>query len=89
MPAQDLANGGSAINAPAGRFAAIVASDTGDLNFVTRAVYVGGAGDIAAVGVDGGAPIVFKAVPAGVILPIRVSRINATSTTATNMVALW
>lgn len=55
---------------------------------ITRGVYVGGAGNVAAV-FKHGAVVTFMAVPAGTILPIRVSRINATSTTATNMVALF
>jgi len=33
--------------------------------------------------------VTFKAVPAGTLLPIRVARIKATLTTATNLVALW
>lgn len=88
MAAQDLANGGNSINAPAGRFAAITPHASNDLGFVSRAVYVGGAGDIAAVDVDNN-PVVFKAVPAGTLLPIRVRRINAVNTTATSLVALW
>ncbi|AYD02207.1 hypothetical protein [Neorhizobium sp. NCHU2750] len=88
MAAQDLANGGNAINAPAGKFAAVTPHASNDLGFVSRAIYVGGAGDIAAVDVSGNV-VVFKAVPAGTLLPIRVARINAVNTTATNLVALW
>lgn len=50
-------------------------------------IYVGVAGDVEAVMPDDTA-VVFKAVPAGVILPIRVKRINNTLTTATNLLAL-
>lgn len=34
-------------------------------------------------------PVVFKAVPAGTRLPIRVRRVNAIGTNATDIVALW
>lgn len=88
MPVQDLANGGGTITAPASRFAAITPHASNDLNFITRAVYVGVTGDIAAVDPDNNV-VVFKAVPAGTILPIRVRRINAVNTTATDLVALW
>lgn len=55
---------------------------------VTSALYVGGAGDIVAVRQDGTA-VTFKAAIAGTIIPIGVIRVNATSTTATNLVALY
>lgn len=69
------------------KFAAITKSDTDDIP-LTRAVYVGGAGDLVAVDVDGTATT-FSAVPAGTLLPIRVRRINSASTTATFMVAIY
>lgn len=75
-------------SAPAKSAAAITASDVTNLTDITRAVYVGGAGNIAAV-MATGEVITFTAVPAGTILPIRVSRINSTGTTATSMVALY
>lgn len=51
------------------------------------AIYVGVTGDVVAVFSDGVART-FKAVPVGV-LPIQPIRINNTSTTATNLVALY
>lgn len=69
------------------KFAAITPHDSTDIA-TTRAVYVGGAGNIVAVDVDGNATT-FTAVAAGTLLPIRVSRINATNTTATAMVAIY
>lgn len=88
MPAQDLANAGNSINAPAGRYAAVAPSDSADLAFVSRAIYVGGDGNIAAVSPEG-QTVTFVGVPAGTILPIRCARINSTGTTATNLVAMW
>lgn len=51
------------------------------------AIYVGGAGAVAAVSM--GTAVTFAAVPVGTVLRIKASRINATNTTATNLVALW
>jgi len=66
---------------------AITPSDSVDLaQGITRAIYVGVTGDVTAV--IGGAAVLFKAMPMGVHW-IAVSRVNATATTATNMVALY
>jgi hypothetical protein len=56
-------------------------------NRSSDAVYVGGAGDIAVVMSNG--TVVLSAVPAGTLLPIRISRLNSTNTTATLVAALW
>lgn len=88
MPAQDLANGGNSITAPAANFAAITPNDGSDLAYVTRGIYVGTGGDISAVNAAGDV-VPFKSLPAGILLPIRVARIRATGTTASNIVALW
>lgn len=76
------------LQAPSGSFAAITKSDSVDLAFVTRGVYVGGSGDVVAVS-PAGDVVTFSNVAAGTVLPIRVTRINSTSTTATGMVALF
>ena len=52
----------------------------------SRALYVGGAGNVVAT--IGGATVTFVAVPAGSILPVRASSIG-TATTATQIVSLW
>lgn len=69
-------------------YAAITPHDSTDLPSPTAAVFVGGAGVIQAVPVDGGAAVPFTCV-AGQVLPISVKRINSTSTTATLIVGLW
>jgi len=53
-----------------------------------RGIYVGVGGDIAAVNSEGG-PVLFKNVPAGIVLPVIATRVNSTNTTATNLVALY
>lgn len=69
-------------------FAAVTPSDTTLVN--CRAIYIGGAGDIA-LSIDGSTTAVtIKAPPVGTILPIELNggRIMSTNTTATNIVAL-
>lgn len=76
---------------PLGSFdiaAAVTPSDTVDFSLgKCRGIYVGGAG--AVVAIVGGVAVTFSAVPAGTTLDIAATRINATSTTATLMVALY
>ena len=67
--------------------AAVTPSDSVNLTGTTRGVYVGGTGNVTAV--INSTAITFTAVPVGTILPIAATRINATGTTATNMVALF
>jgi hypothetical protein len=51
------------------------------------AVFVGSSANVALV--VNGTAVTFTGVPAGTILPIAASRVNATNTTATGIVALW
>ena len=53
-----------------------------------RAVYVGGTGALVAVMADG-TTATFSGIPAGTVLPIQPTRINATATTATLLLALY
>lgn len=54
----------------------------------TRALYVGGTGDVAVRMVDGTTPT-FVAVPAGALLPIRVDQVLSTGTSATSIIGLF
>lgn len=75
--------------APSNQCIAITPSDT--VAFVggpCRGIYVGVTGDITLIPAVGGAAVLFKAVPVG-ILPVMALRVNTTATTATNMVALY
>lgn len=67
---------------------AVTPSDSTNLSFDARAIYVGTAGNVVAVFPDN-STVTFSNVPAGTILPIVVKRINSTSTTASNIVALY
>lgn len=73
-------------DAPYSAYAAVTTSDTVDISCAARSFYIGVSGDVALVGYDN-APVVFKAVPVG-ILRVAGRRINATGTTATNILAL-
>ena len=75
------------LESPAFNAEAITPSDSVDLAQTTRAVYVGGAGTVVAI--VNGVAITVAGATAGSFLPIRATRINATSTTATNLVAVW
>jgi len=54
----------------------------------TRGLYVGVSGDVAVVTKGHGTSVVFKNVPAG-ILPVRVTKVLSTGTTATDILALY
>lgn len=53
-----------------------------------RGLYIGGAGDVSLL-TAAGKTVLFTGVLAGSILPIRHKRVNSTSTTATDLVALF
>ena len=65
----------------------VVPSDTVNLAEPSRALYIGVSGKISVEMAGVGSAIVFLAVPVGV-LQIEVTRVNATNTDATDMVAL-
>jgi hypothetical protein len=67
---------------------AVTTSDTVNLANPSRGLYVGGAGNISALMLDGTTGV-FSGATAGTVYALRVKRINATGTTATNMVALY
>lgn len=54
---------------------------------VTRALYVGTAGDVAML-LASGASVTLTNVPSGTLLPVRAVRVLATGTTATAIVGL-
>lgn len=63
---------------------AVTKSDSTALQF--RAVYVGGAGDVAIKHTEDGDAVTYVGVPAGTILPVSGVRVMSTGTTATDMV---
>lgn len=87
MAANDKFVSVSSLTGPGDDAFSISTSDTVDLPNITRAIYVGSGGDINLI-TKGGTTLVFTAVPTGAILPVRVSRVKATSTTASGLVGL-
>jgi len=73
---------------PSSSMVAITPSDTVNINQTTRGIYVGGGGNISVVLQDSSV-VLLVAVQTGSVLPIEVIRVNATNTTATNLVALF
>lgn len=70
------------------KFPAVTPNDSTDLpGGCTRALWVGGAGNVVVLDEDGTESTI-TGVPAGTLLPIRVKRVKATST-ATNMTAFY
>ena len=64
---------------------AITPSDTAGNSF--RAIYVGGAGNVAVV-TAGGDTVTFTAPPVGAIIPVETKQVLSTGTTATLLVGM-
>ena len=80
-----------------GRGAAVTPSDTVKIPSISTQdgsgnngclIYVGGAGNVAVVTI-GGDSITFVGVVAGTFLPVLISQVMSTDTTATSILALW
>ncbi len=80
-------NTSTGLSSPALDAFAITPNDATDILEVTRALYVGGSGDITLV-TKGGTQVTFVGISAGAFLPIRASRVLATGTSSTNIVGL-
>lgn len=68
----------------------VTKSDSTVFAYPTRGLYIGGTGDVTvSFGATAGYAIVtFSAVPTGTFLPIAVSQVRSTGTTATLIIAL-
>ena len=75
------------LGSPSTRYVNVTPNNSADLAEVSRAIRVGGAGDLTVIRADG-ISVLFSNCSAGEVLPIRVARVMATGTTATNLVAL-
>ncbi|MEV5054677.1 hypothetical protein MRBLRH13_000258 [Agrobacterium radiobacter] len=81
--ARDISQVGPARNA-----VAVTPSDSADLSTVPRAVCVAADGNVAMV-MSGNGQEVTIAMVAGTLYPLAPTRIKATGTTATGIVAVW
>lgn len=72
---------------PSDTLVAVTPHDSTNFTSIVRQLYVGVTGDVVVV-TQAGVVITFKAVPAGASIgPFFIKRVNATGTTATNIVA--
>ncbi|ASY43337.1 hypothetical protein CJD35_01870 [Sphingobium xenophagum] len=79
----------NAASAPARSAKAVTTHNTNPLaDGATRGLYVGVSGDIACRLLGDDTDVLVKAAPVG-ILPLRVTHVRTTSTTATNLLALY
>jgi hypothetical protein len=85
--ADNFSGFGNSIDGPGSYAAAITPNDGGDLATSARALWIGTSGNIAVVPVGGGSPVIFKSISGW--MPVRVARVMATGTTATDIVAVW
>lgn len=79
----------ASLDSPANNAAEITPNDTTDLASTARALYIGGGGAVKVDTAGGDTAVVFAGMTAGQILPVRVSRVYDTDTTATDIVAIW
>ena len=88
MPAtDDFAAFSTSLESPIQHATAVVPNDAVDLPHVTRALYLGGAGDVT-VTLRGGATVTFVAMGTG-WHPLRAVRVLATGTTASDILGCW
>lgn len=66
----------------------IMPSDLEEQSHITRALYVGGSGDMV-VRLKDDVIVTLANVPAGTFLPLRIQQVLATGTTATSIVGFW
>lgn len=90
MPATDnFASHVPGTTSPAGNAVAVTPHNSTDLTIASRALWIGGAGNISVEMVGGQSAVVFTGIPAGTWMPLRVTRVNSTNTTATSIVAVY
>lgn len=70
------------------RFVAVTPHDSTNLAVGCRGLYVGVGGNMSVVAADG-TSATFLNVASGQLLPVQAKRVNSTSTTATNIIALY
>lgn len=66
----------------------ITPSDSVDLTYVTRGIYVGSAGNLAVIMANGDT-VTFVGISAGAIHPIQAKRVKLTGTTAGSLVGVY
>lgn len=60
-----------------------------DIKSVTRAIYVGTGGDLVVTMYGGGNTVTFTNIPDGTLMPLRITAVAASGTTAAGIVGLY
>jgi len=79
----------SSLEKPVENVFAITKHDTDELAYVTRALYIGGDGDVALIAKGDTVAQTFTGLLAGTLLPVRAKQVLSTGTTATNILGLY
>lgn len=87
MP-QDHFSSTDSVTSPSRDWFAIAPSDSADLSFIPKAIYVGTGGDLVVSSSRTNSEVVFRSVPSGAILDIRPTSVKETGTTAADLVGL-
>lgn len=74
--------------APAEQCFAVTPADGVDLAHATKALFIGTGGDVCLRSIRGEADVLFRNLPSGYVLDVRVRAVRATGTTATDLVGL-
>lgn len=83
----DFASYETGLTAPAAAAETITPSDTEELAYTTRALFVGQDGDVS-VTFKSGDTVLLRNLQGGVVYPLRLTAVLASGTTATDLVGL-
>jgi hypothetical protein len=76
------------LNSPADNATEVTPNDTTPLAYVSRGLYIGVTGNLS-VTMQGGGNVTFVGLPAGTVLPVRVTHVRSSSTTASSIINLY
>lgn len=88
MPQDKFEHVADGLTAPAEETFAISPNDNAELPQITKAIYVGEGGNVTLRASRSDIDTVFRNLPTGAILDVRVSAVRATGTTASNLIGL-
>lgn len=90
MPATDsFLTNSTGLESPIENAFAVTPHDTNELSVVTRAILVGGAGNVNGTFANDSTTVTLTGLLAGVVYPFRLKLIRSTLTTATNITGLY
>jgi hypothetical protein len=87
MP-QDPFSSTDSVTSPSRDWFNIAPSDSADLSFIPKAIYVGTGGDLVVTSARTNSEVIFRNVPSGAVLDVRPAAVRETGTTAADLVGL-